>query len=131
MMDVFLWLPSAIDPMETVHVASGTTMTITPREMTRADIRQAIADYRNGAKIAEDAGFDGVQLHRCFCRHRPGSRVFRTYGSHAGGEPVREIPPQRDRVLLHGRERKSQRNGRAAHDRPGTAACGLADRIRQ
>jgi len=33
--------PSAIDPMQTVHVASGTTMTVTPREMTRADIRQA------------------------------------------------------------------------------------------
>jgi N-ethylmaleimide reductase len=28
--------PSAIDPMQTVHVASGTTMTVTPREMTRA-----------------------------------------------------------------------------------------------
>ncbi len=36
--------PSAINPMQTVHVASGTTMTVTPREMTRADIRQAIAD---------------------------------------------------------------------------------------
>jgi 2,4-dienoyl-CoA reductase-like NADH-dependent reductase (Old Yellow Enzyme family) len=27
-------------------------MTVTPREMTRADIRQAVADYRNAAQIA-------------------------------------------------------------------------------
>jgi hypothetical protein len=40
--------------MQTVHVASGTTMTVTPREMTRADIWQAIADYRNAAQIAKD-----------------------------------------------------------------------------
>jgi N-ethylmaleimide reductase len=35
--------PSAIDPMQPVHLASGKTMTVTPREMTRADIRQANA----------------------------------------------------------------------------------------
>jgi N-ethylmaleimide reductase len=58
--------PSAIDPIQTVHVASGTTMTVTPREMARADIRQAIADYRSAAQIAKDAGFDGVQLQAGF-----------------------------------------------------------------
>ncbi len=58
--------PSAINPMQTVHVASGTTMTVTPREMTRADIRQAIADYRSAAQVAKDAGFDGVQLQAGF-----------------------------------------------------------------
>ena len=52
--------------MQTVHVASGKTMTVTPREMTRDDIRQAIADYRNAAQIAKDAGFDGVQLQAGF-----------------------------------------------------------------
>jgi hypothetical protein len=46
-------------------------------------------------------------------------------------EPVREISPQQDRVLLHGRERKCQRSERAAHDRPGTEAGGLDDRIVQ
>jgi N-ethylmaleimide reductase len=41
-------------------------MTVTRREMTRADIRQAITDYRNAAQIAKDAGFDGVQLQAGF-----------------------------------------------------------------
>jgi N-ethylmaleimide reductase len=78
--------PSAIDPMQTVHVASGTTMTVTPREMTRADIRQAIADYRNAAKIAKDAGFDGVQLQAGFVYliqqflHEPTNRRADEYG---------------------------------------------------
>jgi len=40
--------------MQTVHAASGTTMTVTPRQMTRTDIRQAIADYRNAAQMAKD-----------------------------------------------------------------------------
>ena len=62
----FLLRHPAIDPTQTVHVASGTTMTVTPREMTRADIRQAVADYRNAAQIAKDAGFDGVQLQAGF-----------------------------------------------------------------
>jgi N-ethylmaleimide reductase len=30
--------PSAIDPMQTMHVASGTTMTVTPRETSRAEV---------------------------------------------------------------------------------------------
>ena len=59
--------PSAIDPIQPVHVANGTTMTVTPREMTRADIRQAIAAYRNAARIAKDAGFDGIQLQPALC----------------------------------------------------------------
>ena len=37
-------------------------MSETPREMTRADVRQAIDDYRDAAGVASDAGFDGVQL---------------------------------------------------------------------
>jgi N-ethylmaleimide reductase len=49
-----------------VYVAGGTAMTGTPREMTGADIRQAIADFRNAAQIAVDAGFDGIQLQAGF-----------------------------------------------------------------
>ena len=58
--------PSAIDPKQMVYVADGTAMTGTPREMTRADIRQAVADFRNAARIAMDAGFDGIQLQAGF-----------------------------------------------------------------
>jgi N-ethylmaleimide reductase len=58
--------PSAIDPKQLVYVADGTAMTGTPREMTRPDIRLAVADFRNAARIAMDAGFDGIQLQAGF-----------------------------------------------------------------
>lgn len=34
-----------------------------PRSMSEADIGQAIAEFANGARLAMDAGFDGVELH--------------------------------------------------------------------
>ena len=34
-----------------------------PREMTRADMDDAIADYRHAAELARDAGFDLLELH--------------------------------------------------------------------
>src|SRR6266404_5507117 len=58
--------PSAIDPKQMIYVAGGTAMTGTPREVTGADIRQAIADFRNAAQIAKDAGFDGIQIQAGF-----------------------------------------------------------------
>jgi N-ethylmaleimide reductase len=36
---------------------------LTPRELTRAEIRQIIADYARAAKNAIKAGFDGVEFH--------------------------------------------------------------------
>jgi len=41
-------------------------MSETPREMTRADIKQAVSEYRNAAQVARDAGFDGVQIQAGF-----------------------------------------------------------------
>ena len=58
--------PSAIDPNQMVYVNDGTAMTGTPREMTRPEIRHAVADFRNAARIAMDAGFDGIQLQAGF-----------------------------------------------------------------
>ena len=34
-----------------------------PREMTRADMEQAVADYARAAELARDAGFDLLELH--------------------------------------------------------------------
>ena len=34
-----------------------------PREMSEADIAQSIAEYAAAAKLAMQAGFDGVELH--------------------------------------------------------------------
>jgi N-ethylmaleimide reductase len=58
--------PSAINPEQLIHVAGGTRMSETPREMTRADIQQAIDEYRNAAQLAKDAGFDGAQIQAGF-----------------------------------------------------------------
>jgi N-ethylmaleimide reductase len=58
--------PSAINPEQLIHVRGRTCMSETPREMTRADIRQAIDEYRNSAQLAKNAGFDGVQIQAGF-----------------------------------------------------------------
>jgi N-ethylmaleimide reductase len=58
--------PSAINPEQLIHVPGGTVMSETPREMTRADIKQAVAEFRNAAQVAKDSGFDGVQLQAGF-----------------------------------------------------------------
>jgi N-ethylmaleimide reductase len=44
--------PSAVNPEQWVHVCGGRTMSKTPREMTRADIAQAINEYRSAAQFA-------------------------------------------------------------------------------
>ena len=54
--------PSAINPMQLVHVQSGTRMSEVPKAMDLADIKRTIADFRHAAKVAQDAGFDGVQI---------------------------------------------------------------------
>ena len=34
-----------------------------PREMSKADIKQAVEEFARGAEMAVAAGFDGVELH--------------------------------------------------------------------
>ncbi|MEC3980567.1 alkene reductase [Amycolatopsis sp. H20-H5] len=55
--------PSAVDPHEMSFTSAGPRQTVTPREMTLADIRTTIADYRAAAENARRAGFDGVELN--------------------------------------------------------------------
>jgi len=54
--------PSAVDPEETVHTASGRRPTVTPRELSAAEIRAVVADYAHAAENARRAGFDGVEV---------------------------------------------------------------------
>lgn len=56
------WGPSAIDPGEVSPTPSGRKATVTPHEMTRADIERTVADYRAAAENARRAGFDGVEI---------------------------------------------------------------------
>ncbi|WP_410590951.1 alkene reductase [Amycolatopsis sp. lyj-23] len=54
--------PSAVNPREPVHTASGRLRTGTPREMSPAEVRATVADYGTAAENARRAGFDGVEI---------------------------------------------------------------------
>jgi N-ethylmaleimide reductase len=59
--------PSAVNPEQIVHTGyTQTEMSGVPGEMTLDDVRQAIDDFRRAAKVALDAGFDGVQIQGGF-----------------------------------------------------------------
>lgn len=55
--------PSAIDPQTMSFTPEGLKPTLTPREMTVAEIEQTIMDFQQAAKNAKEAGFDGVEIH--------------------------------------------------------------------
>ncbi len=54
--------PSAVNPHEISPTPYGRKETVTPREMTTADIDTAVADYAAAAANARRAGFDGVEI---------------------------------------------------------------------
>jgi N-ethylmaleimide reductase len=58
--------PSAVNPGLRSPTPSGNKPTVTPRAMTRDDIRTTINDYAAAAANAMRAGFDGVQLQAGF-----------------------------------------------------------------
>lgn len=55
--------PSAINPNEKSFTPEGFKDTVTPKEMSFEDIKQTIEDFKNAAKNAVKAGFDGVEIH--------------------------------------------------------------------
>ncbi|MGW1077846.1 alkene reductase [Streptomyces sp. NPDC002537] len=55
--------PSAVDPREMSFTSDGFKETVTPREMTVADIGATVAEYGAAAAGARRAGFDGVEIH--------------------------------------------------------------------
>ena len=55
--------PSAINPNSKSFTPQGFKDTVTPKEMTLEDIKTTINDFRQAAKNAVDAGFDGVEIH--------------------------------------------------------------------
>jgi N-ethylmaleimide reductase len=58
--------PSAVNPGVSSPTPSGGKPTVTPRAMTRDDIRNTISDFGTAAANAMRAGFDGVQLQAGF-----------------------------------------------------------------
>jgi N-ethylmaleimide reductase len=55
--------PSAINPQGKSFTPEGFKDTLTPRELTIAEIKQTIQDHKQAAQNARDAGFDGIELH--------------------------------------------------------------------
>lgn len=55
--------PSAINPNEQSYTPDGFKDTVTPKEMSLEEIKQTIQDFKNAAKNAVEAGFDGVEIH--------------------------------------------------------------------
>lgn len=55
--------PSAINPNAQAYTPEGFKDTVTPQAMTQADIDRTIAHFKQAAKNAMDAGFDGVEIH--------------------------------------------------------------------
>lgn len=55
--------PSAINPKTHSFTPGGFKETLTPRELSLAEIKQTIQDYKQAAKNAREAGFDGIEIH--------------------------------------------------------------------
>lgn len=55
--------PSAINPDTQSYTYEGFKDTVTPQEMTKADIQKTIQDFVTASKNAIDAGFDGIEIH--------------------------------------------------------------------
>lgn len=55
--------PSAINPHAKSFTPKGLKDTVTPKEMTLEEIQQTIEDFKQAAKNAMEAGFDGVEIH--------------------------------------------------------------------
>lgn len=55
--------PSAINPHAKSFTPDGFKDTVMPREMTLEDIKITINDFKQAAKNAVEAGFDGVEIH--------------------------------------------------------------------
>lgn len=55
--------PSAVNPNQQVFTAEGFKPSEVAQSMTIEDIKRTIADFKQGAINAFEAGFDGVELH--------------------------------------------------------------------
>jgi N-ethylmaleimide reductase len=55
--------PSAIQPVGQAITTTGLQPFVTPRALETTEIAGVVEQYRNGARRAKDAGFDGVEIH--------------------------------------------------------------------
>ncbi|MBP2832674.1 alkene reductase [Aquimarina sp. U1-2] len=55
--------PSAINPNAQAYTQDGFKDTVTPKAMTLEEIKITVNDFKQAAKNAIEAGFDGVEIH--------------------------------------------------------------------
>ncbi len=55
--------PSAVAPEGELYTASGMTPFVAPRALETDEIAGIVAEFRRGAEVAKQAGFDGVEVH--------------------------------------------------------------------
>lgn len=55
--------PSAVNPKSKSFTYEGFKDTVTPKAMTIDDIKQTVQDFKNAARNAMKAGFDGIEIH--------------------------------------------------------------------
>lgn len=55
--------PSAINPQTQSYTPDGFKDSLTPREFTVAEIKETVQNYKQAARNAKDAGFDGIEIH--------------------------------------------------------------------
>jgi N-ethylmaleimide reductase len=55
--------PSAIAAQGDTHTPKGKQLYVTPRPLETAEIAGVVRDYAHGARLAREAGFDGVEIH--------------------------------------------------------------------
>jgi len=55
--------PSALPVNEEIHTPQGKKMIPVPRALETGEIPEIVRQFRNGAKHAKAAGFDGVEIH--------------------------------------------------------------------
>lgn len=54
---------SAINPHTKSFTPQGFKDTVTPKALTLAEIKNTVQDFKNAAKNAMEAGFDGIEIH--------------------------------------------------------------------
>lgn len=54
---------SATNPESKVYTPQGFKDTVAAKEMTLDEIKQTVVDFKNAAKNAMEAGFDGIEIH--------------------------------------------------------------------
>ena len=79
--------PSAINPLAKSFTPKGFKDTVAPKEMTLEEIQQTVNDFKQAAKNAMEAGFDGVEIHASngYLLHQFFSRTSNVRADEYGG----------------------------------------------